>query len=64
MERPANGSELPPDAPEADALEQERGWTDDEPEATQRPKLPPDAPEGDALDQARPADLDDEEHDR
>lgn len=62
MERPADGSKLPPDAPEADALEQERTWTDDEPNDVERPKMPPDAPEADVLEQSRPAALDDEEH--
>ena len=54
---------IPPDAPEADALEQARQWTDDE-EAVEPSEIPVDAPEADVLDQQRPSPLDDEDWER
>lgn len=54
--------ELPIDAPEGDAAEQSRSWTDDQ-DRPSSPSIPPDAPEADVLDQSRPADLDDEDRD-
>lgn len=54
--------EVPIDAPEGDAAEQSRSWTNDE-DSRARPSIPPDAPEADVLDQSRPADLDDEDRD-
>ena len=50
--------ELPPEASEADALEQAR------PQAAPNGdlQLPPDVPEADALDQERPADVEDDDY--
>jgi hypothetical protein len=60
--RPEEGAapppEVPVDAPEADVLEQDRGWVDQD--DTRLGPLPPDAPEADVLDQRREAGLDDE----
>ena len=53
---------MPPDAPEADALEQAPEWLDDEPLETR--EIPGDAPEADVLDQQRPSPLDDEDWER
>ena len=52
---------LPPDAPEADVLEQAQPWgtEDREPGGS----IPPDASEADVLDQRRPAGLEDEDRD-
>ena len=50
---------IPPDAPEADVLEQARGWSDEEP--AEAPEIPGDAPEADVLDQRRPSPLDEED---
>jgi hypothetical protein len=52
--------EVPPDAPEADVLEQAREWEDDEIERPRR--VPIDAPEADVLEQSLPADLDEDDH--
>ena len=49
---------IPPDAPEADVLEQAREWSDEGP--VEPPEIPGDAPEADVLDQQRPSPLDDE----
>jgi hypothetical protein len=54
---------IPPDAPEADALEQADQWPDDE-ELVETPEIPGDAPEADVLDQQRPSPLDDEDWER
>lgn len=54
--------ELPIDAPEGDAAEQSRSWTNDQDDPSS-PSIPPDAPEADVLDQSRSADLDDEDRD-
>jgi hypothetical protein len=54
---------IPPDAPETDALEQARQWTDDE-EPAEPSEIPVDAPEADVLDQQRPSPLDDEDWER
>jgi len=53
---------IPPDAPEADALEQAREWSDEEP--AEEPEIPGDAPEADVLDQQRPSPLDEEDWER
>jgi hypothetical protein len=53
---------IPPDAPEADALEQARDWSDEEDIET--PEIPGDAPEADVLDQQRPSPLDEEDWER
>ena len=53
---------IPPDAPEADVLEQAREWSDEGP--VEPPEIPGDAPEADVLDQQRPSPLDDEEWER
>jgi hypothetical protein len=53
---------IPPDAPEADALEQAREWSDEEPAETL--EIPGDAPEADVLDQQRPSPLDEEDRER
>ena len=50
---------IPPDAPEADVLEQAREWSDEEP--AEAPEIPGDAPEADVLDQRRPSPLDEED---
>jgi hypothetical protein len=50
---------IPPDVPEADVLEQARGWSDEEP--AEAPEIPGDAPEADVLDQQRPSPLDEED---
>lgn len=56
-------NDRPIDAPEADALEQEREWKDtDAKEAS--PDIPLDVPEADALDQARDVPLDEDEEPR
>lgn len=52
--------EVPPDAPEADALEQARPWAGDD-ENDLPGSLPEDAAEGDALDQERKVELGDDE---
>jgi hypothetical protein len=49
----------PIDVPEADSLEQERDWSEnDKPD---RPRIDIGVPEADALDQSRPVPVDDEE---
>jgi hypothetical protein len=53
---------IPPDAPEADVLEQAREWSDEEP--ADAPEIPSDAPEADVLDQQRSSPLDDEDWER
>jgi hypothetical protein len=53
--------DIPVDAPEADVLEQERSWGDEEPVVEPGAEVPIDAPEGDVLDQQRDATPDDEE---
>ena len=53
---------IPPDAPEADALEQAREWSDEEP--AEALEIPGDAPEADVLDQQRPSPLDEEDWER
>jgi hypothetical protein len=53
---------IPPDAPEADALEQAREWSDEEDVETR--EIPGDAPEADVLDQQRPSPLDEEDWER
>ena len=53
---------IPPDAPEADALEQAQ-WPDEE-EPVEPSEIPVDAPEADVLDQQRPSPLDDEDWER
>ena len=53
---------IPPDTPEADALEQAREWSNEEPDES--PEIPSDAPEADVLDQQRPSPIDDDDRDR
>jgi hypothetical protein len=53
---------IPPDIPEADALEQAREWSDEEDVET--PEIPGDAPEADVLDQQRPSPLDEDDWER
>ncbi len=54
--------ERPPlDAPEADALEQEREWSGGV--GSEKRKVPLDAPEADVLEQSRDAGFEDDDHD-
>jgi len=50
--------EIPPDVPEADALDQARPLAEAPEEV---PKLRPDVPEADALDQVRPANAEEDD---
>lgn len=59
-ERAERGVEIPPDAPEADALEQATPWAPEE-EQDLPAAVPDDVPEGDALDQARDVNLGDDD---
>lgn len=59
-EKPGRARRVPIDAPEADALEQEREWAEEE--EIPHVRIPIDAPEADALDQEREAGLDEDEY--
>lgn len=59
-DRTGPAADIPPDAPEADALEQALPWAPEEEQGTPA-DIPPDVPEADALDQARDADLGDDD---
>lgn len=64
-ERPEEATDpaitVPPDAPEADALEQALPWASEDQDEELPASLPEDAAEGDALDQARKVELGDDD---
>ncbi len=61
VRRPLRKIDLPPDAPEADALDQARPVADEDDEDSLPPAIAADEPEADALDQARTVDLEEDE---
>lgn len=61
VRRPLRKTDIPPDAPEADALDQARPVADEDDEEILPPALAADEPEADALDQARTVPLNDDD---